>query len=360
MTKTLSDRNRPLDLRAGDWIEVRSREEILATLDDRGCFENLPFMPEMLQFCGQRFRVFKRSDKTCDPAHAPWSIRRMKNSVHLEGVRCVGEYHGGCQAGCLIWWNEAWLKRADNSEIRSDCLRNTGAQPAASDGSRTMERVFAATQTINPGGETVYSCQATEIRSFSTFMAWWDPRQYIRDFRSGNLDTGHSRGSKSEHILDLALVMLQVVGVFLISFFTERRLLNYPSVAGTIVKTPVETLDLQAGELVQVRSKEEIIATLDKRKQNRGLLFDGEMLPYCGGIYRVLRRVHRIIDENSGKMRNMKYPCIILEGVACRSNYHRLCPRAIYHYWRENWLVRVSAVPPLISTGQVKESCEKA
>src|ERR1700722_5194249 len=144
MTQTLSDRNKILDLRASDWVEVRSQEEILATLDDRGCFENLPFMPEMLQFCGQRFRVSKRSDKTCDPAHAPWSIRRMENSVHLEDVRCDGGGHGGCQAGCLIWWNEAWLKRSENSEVGSDCLRNVPAQPATEDGSRAMEKVFAA------------------------------------------------------------------------------------------------------------------------------------------------------------------------------------------------------------------------
>jgi hypothetical protein len=79
---------------------------------------------------------------------------------------------------------------------------------------------------------------------------------------------------------------------------------------------------------------------LDKRNRNRGMLFDGEMLSYCGGIYRVLRRVYHIIDERTGKMVNMKSPCIVLEGVVCKSDYHRLCPRAIYPYWRENWLKR--------------------
>jgi hypothetical protein len=94
-----------------------------------------------------------------------------------------------------------------------------------------------------------------------------------------------------------------------------------------------------------VRGKEEIMATLDKNHRHRGLLFDGEMLPYCGGIYRVLRRVHHIIDEKSGKMVNMKFPCIVLEGVVCKSDYHRLCPRAIYPYWRENWLKRATEKP---------------
>src|SRR5215475_13657598 len=34
-------------LRPGEMIEVRSLPEILATLDERGCLDGLPFMPEM-------------------------------------------------------------------------------------------------------------------------------------------------------------------------------------------------------------------------------------------------------------------------------------------------------------------------
>ena len=71
MTKRDANRLKALDLKAREWVEVRSREEILATLDERSRLENLPFMPEMLHYCGQRLRVFKRADKTCDPAHAP-------------------------------------------------------------------------------------------------------------------------------------------------------------------------------------------------------------------------------------------------------------------------------------------------
>jgi hypothetical protein len=52
--------------RAGDWVEVRSKEEILKTLDKNGRLEELPFMPQMFDYCGQRFRVYKRARKTCD------------------------------------------------------------------------------------------------------------------------------------------------------------------------------------------------------------------------------------------------------------------------------------------------------
>jgi hypothetical protein len=43
---------------AGDWVEVRSKEEILRTLDVRGRLDDLPFMPQMFQYSGQRFRIY--------------------------------------------------------------------------------------------------------------------------------------------------------------------------------------------------------------------------------------------------------------------------------------------------------------
>jgi hypothetical protein len=346
----------PLNLKAGDWVEVRSQGEILATLDSRGCLNSLPFMPEMVQYCGRRFRVFKRADKTCDNI-AAWSIRRVKDAVHLEGLRCDGSAHGGCEAGCLIFWNEAWLQRVEVPSENSLPLRVAGSEPAAT---RLLESLVAASQTASPGGETVYFCQATEVRNFTSEMRWWDPRQYVRDVRSGNLSTGLADNTRAQHALDLFLAALTVIRALTITLFNREREKHqstvFPLITGTLEKTPIETSDLEPGELVQVRSKEEIVATLDRQNRNRGLLFDSEMLPYCGGIYRVLRRVHHIIDEKNGKMMHMKYPCIVLEGVVCRSDYHRLCPRAIYSYWREGWLKR--AAPESLSASRPTQEIE--
>jgi hypothetical protein len=359
----LSDSTEPgrMRLRVGEWVEVRSKEEILATLDEHGRLNNLPFMPEMLQYCGHRFRVFKRADKTCDNIQA-WSIRRMKDSVHLENVRCDGAAHGGCQAGCLIFWNEAWLKRFEKNLVSPNRLdRRTTASTIG--GLCTVERVLSASQVRMPAQEPTYSCQATEVLNFTCFMRWWDPRQYIRDMRSGNLDTGFADDSRSGRTLELALAALLAFRVIIIGVYNRmhgRHGISYPSIGtGTLDKTPIEVLDLQPGELVQVRSKEEILSTLDRQNRNRGLLFDAEMLRYCGGIYRVLRQVHRIIDEKTGKMLKMKFPCIILEGVSCRSDFHRLCPRAIHHYWREGWLQRATDISVENRAEQMLETCEK-
>src|ERR1035438_3220535 len=105
-------------LSVGDWVEVRSKQEILKTLDVNGQLDGMPFMPEMLAFCGKRFQVYKRAHKTCDTVF-PVRGRRVDQAVHLE-TRCDGQAHGGCQAGCLIFWKEAWLRRVD--QIASEDL----------------------------------------------------------------------------------------------------------------------------------------------------------------------------------------------------------------------------------------------
>ena len=143
-----------LNLKAGDWVEVRSRNEILATLDENGSLDNLPFMPEMLQYCGRRLRVSKRADKTCEYTQA--GICRMTNSVHLEGIRCDGSEHDGCQAGCLIFWKEAWLKRSTNGNgfVPSANLMKV-AEPQPVGAICTVESLLSATRARNGQGEAV-------------------------------------------------------------------------------------------------------------------------------------------------------------------------------------------------------------
>jgi hypothetical protein len=330
MTTMETSRQDVLNLRVGELVEVRSEAEILATLDDMGELESLPFMPEMRQFCGKRFRVHKRAVKLCDTI--TWTgIHRMENAVHLADVRCDGQAHGGCQAGCLVYWKEAWLKRVD-----TDGQEPAGEEAIHSTGC-TVERLIESARK----DEDRFSCQATELlRAAPGRVPPWDVRQYVLDVTSGNVSV-------------LATIRGVIVGVVNEYQDFSRRFLprwlrihggkRFPFIDGTLQKTPHGTLDLQPGELVRVKSKEEIVATLDTRNRNRGMSFDVEMLKYCGRQVRVLRRVNRIINEATGKLMVLKNPCIILEDVICTSDYHRLCPRGIYPYWREIWLERVQS-----------------
>ena len=95
------------------------------------------------------------------------------------------------------------------------------------------------------------------------------------------------------------------------------------------------------------KSHDEILATLDTRYRNRGLSFDVEMVPFCGGTYRVIDRVEKFIDEKTGRIKSLKTPAVILQDVTCGSRFSRcrmFCPRRIYCWWREIWLERVGAV----------------
>src|SRR4029453_4446308 len=92
-------------LRIGELVEVRSVDEILATLDTRGGLKALPFMPEMLKYSGSRFRVSRRAIKLCDTIDST-GMHRMYVTVHLEGLRCDGSAHGGCPGGGPPCWTQ--------------------------------------------------------------------------------------------------------------------------------------------------------------------------------------------------------------------------------------------------------------
>jgi len=320
-------------LRTGDVVEVRSEEEILRTLDADGKLDGLPFMPEMLSFCGRRYRVRGRAHKACDTVD--WQqFRRMESAVHLEELRCDGSAHGGCQAGCLLFWKEAWLRPVDQQE---------GERPAETDAAgASIETLTAATQTgTNEAGQTLFSCQATELlRASKGLLPWWEPSQYVQDVTSGN--------STVPRVIRALLVGLfnrfqRANARLLPRFCLVRGCKRYPFIEGraTSGSTPIGSLGLQPGEIVEIKSREEIFATLDEDDKTQGLRFDGEMLKYCGRRARVLRRIEKIIDEKTGRMLTIKRDCVILEGVICAGEYHRSCPRAIYPYWREAWLRRV-------------------
>lgn len=100
-------------LQPGDLVEVKRDEEIQKTLDSKGRNKGLQFLPEMREFCGKRFRVHKRVERII--IETTGEIRRMKNTVLLEGVMCDGSAHFGCDRSCFYFWREIWLRRVDGS-----------------------------------------------------------------------------------------------------------------------------------------------------------------------------------------------------------------------------------------------------
>jgi hypothetical protein len=340
------------EFRAGEWVQVRSKEEILATLDREGKLDGLSFMPEMFEQCGKRLRVFRRAHKTCDPPNG-LSGRRMLGAVHLEDVRCGGAAHGGCQAACLVFWKDAWLTRADQPGAPH---RAVGNRPPAVCSEHAVTAGCHAAGASADSDDPVYVCQSTQMQEATTPLRWWDVRQYVEDWTSGNVALVSIAAALLHTAVDwIANAGIGVGAAARWAYDLVQRLrggVPYPARNGTIPvgqKTPSVRLDVQPGEFVRVRRYEEILATLNEISHNRGMVWDPEMVPFCGETHRVLRRVDRIIDEKTGRMLKLKNDCIQLDGVVCRAcyaKYRRFCPRSIFPYWREIWLERVGGTAP--------------
>jgi hypothetical protein len=330
--------DKKLKLKVGDVVEVRSREEILATLDANGRLDAMPFMPEMLKFCGKRLRVYKSAHKTCDTISFQGG-RKLERAFHLESSRCDGASHGGCQANCTLFWKDAWLKPVGADD-------DAGGRTTS--GGCTEERLRELTRTDNRPGAERFSCQATELNNASAVLPWWDLRQYIKDVASGNVPVSRLVGAFTFHLYR-KLMHLGAWRVLLWayeSFQRRRGGIPFPFKTGSCKQTPSQVLDLRPGELVQVKSQDEILQTVNARNRNRGLSFDEEMVEFCGGTFPVLKRVERIINERTGEMMTFKSDCIMLEGATCNSRFkHKrlFCPRSLYPYWREIWLRRVDS-----------------
>lgn len=311
---------------AGDWVVVRSPQEILATLDSNGALDGHPFMPEMLDCCGKSFHVHRRIEKTCVDVEPPVdSNRRFAKGdvVTLEGLRCDGSGHDGCKRGCRIYWKEAWLRPADGPETVAPVDAVALAEL------RARLKVKA--------DEQRYFCQSTELlratEAFPGRMKPWLVRIAFRQIRQRDLSA--SQTAKF--------------------FFRWLRLRLHRAVAGDdrlrgphTNGTPVAALDLSPGELVRVKAFDQIVATLDRKKRNRGISVCHEMTRACGAVAEIRYRVNRVIEERSGKMREINHSVTLQSPRGEPSLFDEClcygemgdCPRGELMYWREIWLER--------------------
>lgn len=108
--KEMSFSGELLNLKAGEWVKVRSKEQIRATLDEEGKLKGCSFLNVMLPYCGTTQRVFKPVVRFVDERN--YKIKNVRGIVLLEGVMCSGtEFYGNCDRSCLFFWREEWLER---------------------------------------------------------------------------------------------------------------------------------------------------------------------------------------------------------------------------------------------------------
>jgi hypothetical protein len=307
--------------RRGDLVEVLSPSEIAATLDIEGTVDQLPFMREMVEYCGKRFRVSQKVVIICSSGTKTGSTLRSfrtNDVVLLEGLRCSGQDHDGCEKSCSILWRDAWLKRADPSTpertipaLEFDDLR------------RKLKTTVSS---------TTYFCQASELlRATKSLGKLERYSKFLTDMQMGNCGP---------------IEMARRIGIFL--FWKVRRVLFGPYAQQSRTATPAGTLNLQAGELVHVKPMESICETLDGPASNRGLWFSPNMRLLCGEERRVERRIAKLIVDGTGEMRHLKNTVFLKDSYcSCPHIVFGGCSRREYVYWREIWLDRTNggAVP---------------
>jgi hypothetical protein len=292
----------------GKRVRVKSESQIRATLDSGHCGRGLPFMPEMANYCGKEFLVSGWAHKTCVEG---CGLRELGKAVFLEDLRCSGDQHDGCQRACLLFWRLEWIEPADAPAVVNELLPKDSFQ---------CER----TSWITRKGSR-YFCQSTELRAATRPLPWWQGKQYLVDFASGQLNLSNIlKGINS-------LVRNKIRG--------RSGARTDAGFIGDRSTTPNGQLGLSPGETVAVRTKDQIVATLDREGKNRGLEFAAEMAPLCGSTHSVQGRISRMILEQTGEMKEIR-DTVTLDGAYCDGIDRRFCPRKNLFMWREIWLER--------------------
>jgi hypothetical protein len=307
--------------------------EVAETLDENGMLENLPFMPEMLELCGQTAVMARRAEKTCiEFPSGGYKIREFlnNNTFVLEGLRCSGKEHDGCQRGCTLFWKKAWLRKVESQEA------------VAPDNFAGKEELRKKLKT--KASPTRYVCQSTELARATKPLT--RPRillKCLHDLRSG-----------SRSVMEMSRLVL------IPAWRKATRRIRRWRLTGQLKHTPVEKLELQPGEWVTIKTKSEIVKTLDPHGRNRGLIFDEGMGDHGGKKFCVRQRLDRMISEPTGEMRHMD-ATVILEGLKCTcANVLGGCPRQDFTYWREIWLRRAVKSNPDLCPREDREHCTES
>jgi len=113
LNTSTEERATVLNLKPGDIVRIKSREEIQSTLNRWNSLKGCAFMEEMWQYCGTIHCVFKRVNKFLD--ERTYLVRKCKGIVLLESVICNGtKDFGPCDRSCFLFWREEWLEKINH------------------------------------------------------------------------------------------------------------------------------------------------------------------------------------------------------------------------------------------------------
>src|SRR4029077_2196556 len=108
------------DLKVGEWVRVRPREEIVRTINLANRNRGLSFDAEAVRYCGGRYRVQSVIQKIIDEREG--TMLDMKNPcIALEGVICHSEYSPRrlmCPRASIHYFRPLWVERVSGDNGR--------------------------------------------------------------------------------------------------------------------------------------------------------------------------------------------------------------------------------------------------
>ena len=125
-------------------------------------------------------------------------------------------------------------------------------------------------------------------------------------------------------------------------WYKKKLSLSLRAVSNTSRISQLNPEQIEVGDLVRVRSENEIKQTLNRLRKTRGCTFQKEMYNHCGKEYKVFKKVDHFFDEAMQEMRKCNN-VFLLEGSYCSGStaYLRKCARNCFYFWQISWLEKI-------------------
>ena len=99
-----------------------------------------------------------------------------------------------------------------------------------------------------------------------------------------------------------------------------------------------------AGEIVKIKPREQIIQSINTAHLTDGCLFTDQMWQYCGKTFPILRVVNNFFDEHKKRSLTPRSPIYLLKDIYCEGkidHFPQECNHGCLLLWHEDWLEKV-------------------
>lgn len=161
--------------RVGEWVRVKERQEIRATLDENDRMRGLLFTTNQWEYCGRTYQVERVVRRMLDDHYRMRSISR---TVALAGAVCDSPGGSvGCGRACSLFFRDEWLEpssvsAADPAPARRVVrVKSVGEIEATLDPRRRLDGVGFSAEMAARAGEAFRLLRPAEDTWVAT--PWW-------------------------------------------------------------------------------------------------------------------------------------------------------------------------------------------